>query len=117
MAHILFGSVALVTACLQIWPWLRRTHPDVHRWSGRFYLFDGVFPGGLSVHGVAPVSSTGPVSAVGGRVSPLPARGHRWKPGPAGGTLDTMSALTLRLVARRHVDLHRVSSALCRDGR
>ncbi|WP_408004635.1 putative leader peptide [Pseudonocardia lacus] len=25
-----------------------------------------------------------------------------------------MSALTLRLVARRHVDLHRVSSALCR---
>jgi len=31
VAHILFGSVALVTACLQIWPWLRRTHPTVHR--------------------------------------------------------------------------------------
>ncbi|MFD1523944.1 putative leader peptide [Pseudonocardia sp. CA-142604] len=26
-----------------------------------------------------------------------------------------MTALTLRLVARRHVDLHRVSSALCRQ--
>jgi len=25
-----------------------------------------------------------------------------------------MSALILRLVARRHVDLHRVNSALCR---
>ena len=68
VAHILFGSVALVTACLQIWPWLRRTHPDVHRWSGRIYLFGGVFPGGLAVLGVAPVSSTGPVSAVGNTV-------------------------------------------------
>ncbi|MGH3613230.1 MAG: putative leader peptide [Pseudonocardia sp.] len=28
-----------------------------------------------------------------------------------------MTALTLRLVARRHVDLHRVSSALCRGSR
>ncbi|MBL8925443.1 MAG: DUF2306 domain-containing protein [Pseudonocardia sp.] len=65
VAHILFGSVALVTACLQIWPWLRRAHPAVHRWSGRIYLFGGVFPGGLAVLGVAPVSSTGPVSAVG----------------------------------------------------
>ncbi|WP_374112038.1 putative leader peptide [Pseudonocardia sp. TRM90224] len=27
------------------------------------------------------------------------------------------SALSLRLVARRHVDLRRVSSALCRAGR
>src|SRR5215207_4979098 len=61
VAHILFGSVALVTACLQIWPWLRRTHPAVHRWSGRAYLFGGVFPGGLAVLAVAPVSSTGPV--------------------------------------------------------
>jgi len=30
---------------------------------------------------------------------------------------STPSALVLRLVARRHVDLHRVSSALCRHGR
>lgn len=49
VAHILFGSVALVAACLQIWPWLRRTRPAVHRWSGRAYLFGGVFPGGLAV--------------------------------------------------------------------
>ncbi|MDT7581746.1 MAG: hypothetical protein QOK35_3010 [Pseudonocardiales bacterium] len=65
VAHILFGSVALITACLQVWPWLRRAHPVVHRWSGRVYLFGGVFPGGLAVLAVAPVSSTGPVSAVG----------------------------------------------------
>jgi hypothetical protein len=64
-AHIMFGSIALVTACLQIWPWLRRRHPAVHRWSGRVYLCGGVLPGGLVVLGVAPVSSTGPVSAVG----------------------------------------------------
>ncbi|MEJ2886903.1 DUF2306 domain-containing protein [Actinomycetospora aeridis] len=64
-AHIVFGSVALLTACLQIWPWLRRRHPRVHRWSGRAYLFGGVLPGGLVVLGVAPVSSTGFASAVG----------------------------------------------------
>ncbi|MEJ2860171.1 DUF2306 domain-containing protein [Actinomycetospora flava] len=64
-AHIMFGSVALLTACLQIWPWLRRAHPRVHRWSGRLYLFGGVLPGGVVVLGVAPVSSTGFASAVG----------------------------------------------------
>ncbi|MDL5155862.1 DUF2306 domain-containing protein [Actinomycetospora termitidis] len=64
-AHILFGSVALLTACLQIWPWLRRAHPRVHRWSGRAYLVLGVLPGSIVVLGVAPVSSTGPISAVG----------------------------------------------------
>ncbi|MEJ2869077.1 DUF2306 domain-containing protein [Actinomycetospora sp. OC33-EN08] len=64
-AHIVFGTVALLTACLQIWPWLRRTHPRVHRWSGRIYLVLGVPPGSIVVLGVAPVSTTGPISAVG----------------------------------------------------
>ena len=68
VAHILFGSVALVAACLQLWPWLRRTRPRVHRVTGRVYLFGGVFPAGIAVLGVAPVSSTGPVSAVGNTV-------------------------------------------------
>jgi hypothetical protein len=70
-AHIVFGSVALVTACAQLWPWLRRRHPAVHRWSGRVYLVGGVLPGGVVVLGVAPVSSTGPVSAVGNSVLAL----------------------------------------------
>ncbi|MDA0566727.1 DUF2306 domain-containing protein [Streptomonospora sp. S1-112] len=45
IGHILFGTVALVTCCLQVWPWLRRRHPAVHRWSGRLYVFAGVLPG------------------------------------------------------------------------
>ncbi|GAA4862624.1 DUF2306 domain-containing protein [Actinomycetospora straminea] len=64
-AHIVCGSVALMTACLQMWPWLRRHHPRVHRFSGRVYLLGGVLPGGIAVLGVAPVSSTGFASSVG----------------------------------------------------
>lgn len=63
--HILFGSVALLAGCLQVWPWLRRHHPVVHRMSGRVYLFGGVLPAGIAVLGVAPLSSTGFVSQVG----------------------------------------------------
>ncbi|WP_175647626.1 DUF2306 domain-containing protein [Streptomyces cyaneochromogenes] len=47
VAHILFGSVAIVTCCLQIWPWLRQAHPAVHRVSGRLYVFAGVLPAGV----------------------------------------------------------------------
>jgi lysylphosphatidylglycerol synthetase-like protein (DUF2156 family) len=65
VGHILFGSVALLTGCLQVWPWLRTRFPVVHRWTGRLYLFGGVFPAGVLVLGVAPVSSSGFGSAVG----------------------------------------------------
>jgi hypothetical protein len=65
VGHILFGSVALLAGCLQVWPWLRCRRPAVHRWAGRVYLFGGVFPAGVLVLGVAPVSSTGFVSSVG----------------------------------------------------
>jgi uncharacterized membrane protein len=59
VAHIGFGSIALLTASLQVWPWLRRTHPAVHRWSGRAYLALGVLPGGVAVLAVAPFAQTG----------------------------------------------------------
>jgi hypothetical protein len=59
VAHIGFGSIALLTAALQVWPWLRRTHPAVHRWSGRVYLGLGVLPGGVAVLAVAPFGQTG----------------------------------------------------------
>ncbi len=36
-------------------------------------------------------------------------------PDPSSGSRASSPALTLRLVARRHVDLHRVSSALCQQ--
>ncbi|MEU0155625.1 DUF2306 domain-containing protein [Micromonospora fulviviridis] len=65
VAHILFGSVALLAACFQVWPWFRRRYPTAHRWIGRAYFFAGVFPAGIAVLGVAPLSSTGFVSQVG----------------------------------------------------
>jgi hypothetical protein len=61
VAHILFGSVAIVTSVLQVWPWLRRTHPAWHRWSGRLYLFAGTLPAGVAVMAVAPFGEFGPV--------------------------------------------------------
>lgn len=57
--HVAFGSVALLTCCLQLWPWLRRTYPAVHRTSGRIYVFAGVLPAGLSGFVVAYLSTSG----------------------------------------------------------
>ncbi|MFG2041026.1 DUF2306 domain-containing protein [Dactylosporangium sp. NPDC048998] len=65
VAHIIFGSVALLAGCFQVWPWFRRRYPAAHRWMGRAYFFAGVFPAGIAVLGVAPLSSTGFVSQVG----------------------------------------------------
>jgi uncharacterized membrane protein YozB (DUF420 family) len=42
VTHIFLGSVALLAACLQVWPWLRRTRPAIHRWSGRVYVTAGL---------------------------------------------------------------------------
>ena len=36
-----------------------RRRPAVHRWSGRAYLFAGVFPGAVAVLTVAPFGSMG----------------------------------------------------------
>ncbi|MFC5996864.1 putative leader peptide [Pseudonocardia hispaniensis] len=38
-----------------------------------------------------------------------------WPPAPGDGTLSAVTSWTLRLVARRHVDLQRVTSASCRS--
>lgn len=45
--HILFGSVALVTTVIQLWPKLRARRPRLHRISGRVYVFGGVLPSAL----------------------------------------------------------------------
>jgi uncharacterized membrane protein YozB (DUF420 family) len=47
MIHIVGASVALATVPLQLWPWLRRRHPRIHRYSGRAYVFAGVYPAGI----------------------------------------------------------------------
>lgn len=57
VGHIMFGTIALVTVCLQMWPWLRRRHPAVHRWSGRVYVFGGVLPAGVLALVITPFSA------------------------------------------------------------
>jgi Predicted membrane protein (DUF2306) len=46
LIHLTLGSIALVTVCLNIWPWLRIRYPAAHRWVGRVYVFAAT-PGSL----------------------------------------------------------------------
>lgn len=64
VAHVLFGSVALLTCCLQIWPWLRTRHPRFHRITGRVYVLGGVLPAGLLGLTIGARSSFGPLVRV-----------------------------------------------------
>jgi len=61
VAHVVFGSMALLTACLQIWPWLRTRFPDVHRRTGRVYVFGGVLPAGAIGLVIGALTPFGPV--------------------------------------------------------
>ncbi|WP_410657443.1 DUF2306 domain-containing protein [Amycolatopsis sp. lyj-112] len=47
VAHVLFGTVAMVTACFQIWPAFRARYRRGHRITGRIYVFAGALPAGL----------------------------------------------------------------------
>lgn len=60
--HVLFGSVALSTAVLQIWPWFRRRHRVAHRRIGRVYVFGGVLPAGVAALVVGVFTPYGPVT-------------------------------------------------------
>ncbi len=62
VAHILFGTIAIVGVILQIWPWLRRTHPVAHRRIGRVYVFGGAIPSALMALTIAPFSVFGPAA-------------------------------------------------------
>jgi len=62
VAHVVFGSIALLTACLQIWPWFRRTYRAAHRRLGRVYVFAGVLPAGLLALPMGALSPFGPVA-------------------------------------------------------
>ena len=61
VAHVIFGSIALLTACLQIWPWLRTRFPEVHRRTGRIYVFAGVLPAGAIGLVIGALTPFGPV--------------------------------------------------------
>lgn len=65
IGHVTCGSTALLTAVLQLWPWLRRKHPKAHRISGRIYIFVGALPSAALALAMYPVTH-GP-----GRVSVL----------------------------------------------
>ncbi|MBO4206454.1 DUF2306 domain-containing protein [Micromonospora echinofusca] len=64
VVHVVFGAVALLTCCLQVWPRFRRRYPVAHRRIGRVYVFAGVLPAvavGLPLGAVSPF---GPVARV-----------------------------------------------------
>ena len=64
VAHVLFGSVALLTACLQVWPWFRGRYPVAHRIIGRLYVFGGVLPAGVMGFTIGAFSPFGPLARV-----------------------------------------------------
>ena len=37
--HVASATIAMLTACLQMWSWIRRSHPKAHRIIGRVFLF------------------------------------------------------------------------------
>jgi hypothetical protein len=57
ITHIVFGTISMLTVCLQVWPWLRQRHPVVHRVAGRIYVVACVIAGvcGLIIMPFAPV--------------------------------------------------------------
>jgi len=59
VTHIFLGSVALVTACLQVWPWMRQNHPAVHRNAGRVYVC-AVLAASPCALVIAPLGALGP---------------------------------------------------------
>lgn len=61
VGHVLCGTVAMVTACFQIWPAFRARHPKAHRVMGRVYVLAGVLPGGVLGIAVGVASPFGPV--------------------------------------------------------
>jgi uncharacterized membrane protein YozB (DUF420 family) len=57
--HVLAGFIAICLAWCQVWPWLRETHPRVHRRIGWVYYTAGVFPSCLLAFPVAILTPAG----------------------------------------------------------
>lgn len=60
--HVAFASIAMITCVLQVWPWLRQRHRNVHRVAGRIYVFAGVLPAGLSALAISVITPFGPAA-------------------------------------------------------
>jgi len=63
VAHVMFGSVAMVTAVTQIWPRLRRRHPVWHRRTGRVYV-GAAIPAAVLAMVIGAATPFGPFLAV-----------------------------------------------------
>jgi hypothetical protein len=62
VAHVLFGSVALLGGALQVWPWLRLARPALHRRIGRVYVFGGALPAAATGLVLAVFTPFGPIA-------------------------------------------------------
>ncbi|GAB2501635.1 DUF2306 domain-containing protein [Nocardiopsis aegyptia] len=65
VTHIFGGTLLTLLVIVQVWPWVRRRYPAVHRWSGRAYVLAGVPFVGVPALLIAPYSGSG----AGGQVS------------------------------------------------
>jgi uncharacterized membrane protein len=61
VVHVVFASIAMVTACVQLSPWVRQMRPAWHRLSGRLYIFGGVLPAGLAGLVIGVLTPFGPI--------------------------------------------------------
>ncbi|VVJ20416.1 Uncharacterised protein [Amycolatopsis camponoti] len=62
IAHISFGTVVMLSACLQMWPMIRHRYPKVHRAFGRVYAIAAIPTG---VAGLIIVPFAPPVGQIG----------------------------------------------------
>jgi hypothetical protein len=63
VGHVIFGSIAILTCCFQVWPWFRGRFPEIHRRVGHAYVFAGVLPAGILGLIIGAHSPFGPVLA------------------------------------------------------
>jgi uncharacterized membrane protein len=63
VAHVMFGSVAMLTAVAQIWPRLRSRHPALHRRTGRVYVAAAI-PAAAFAMVIGAATPFGPLLAV-----------------------------------------------------
>ncbi|RKT88128.1 Predicted membrane protein [Saccharopolyspora antimicrobica] len=62
VGHVLFGTVAILSCCFQVWPAFRARYPRAHRLIGRAYVFAGVLPAAVLAVAVAVFAPFGPVA-------------------------------------------------------
>jgi uncharacterized membrane protein len=63
VAHVMFGSAAIMAAVAQIWPRLRARHPALHRRAGRLYVCTAT-PAALCAAIIGAATPFGPFLAV-----------------------------------------------------